>query len=233
PARDRISVAQEEQRLLKIKEARDDILNRLFNALVQTGRWSEAYEALKEIEDQPMKRADLRRLLESCVKSRAVPELLALPFEGELGIEADKALLGMAKKDLASGTPKVAIPTYQVLYAFRTQRQDFRGAAEILYEHLERLRHTPYHHPAHDPEDEMLVNVYVLLINTLACCGEEDAWLLAEPIQGVHREGSKRKLVTLADLRREYTAELDKRSDMLHGRFALVGGEEDAAMDVL
>ncbi|KAI7483876.1 hypothetical protein KC351_g4862 [Hortaea werneckii] len=233
PARDRISVAQEEQRLLKIKEARDDILNRLFNALVQTGRWSEAYEALKEIEDQPMKRADLRRLLESCVKSRAVPELLALPFEGELGIEADKALLGMAKKDLASGTSKVAIPTYQVLYAFRTQRQDFRGAAEILYEHLERLRHTPYHHPAHDPEDEMLVNVYVLLINTLACCGEEDAWLLAEPIQGVHREGSKRKLVTLADLRREYTAELDKRSDMLHGRFALVGGEEDAAMDVL
>ncbi|TKA28708.1 hypothetical protein B0A50_03036 [Salinomyces thailandicus] len=232
PAPERISVAQEESRLLKIKEARDEILNRLFNALVQTGRYAEAYEALAEIEDQPMKRSDLKRLLDSCVKQDAVPSLLELPFAGDLALEADKVLLAMAKKDLAAGTTSIATPTYQILFAFRTQRQDFRGAAEILYEHLERLRHTPYHHVVQDPEDETLVQVYVLLINTLACCGDEDAWLLADSIPGVHKQGRKRTLVTLADLRREYTAELDKRSDMLYGRFALVGGDEDA-MDVL
>lgn len=232
PVPERISLAQEEQRLLKIKEVSDEVLNRLFNALVQTGRYSEAYEALAQIEDQPMKRSNLKKLLDSCIKQDAVPSLLELPFEGDLALEADKALLAMAKRDLAAGTSSLATKTYQILYAFRTQRQDFRGAAEILYEHLERLRHTPYHHAVQDPEDETLVQVYVLLINTLACCGEDDAWLLADPIPGVHKGDRKRKLVTLADLRREYTAELDKRSDMLHGRFALVGDDEDA-MDVL
>jgi hypothetical protein len=68
------------------------------------------------------------------------------------------------------------------------------------------------------------------LINTLACCGESEGWLLADPIAGVHEPGRKRKLVTLDEVRREYSAELDKRSDMLQGRFPLVGGGD--AMDV-
>ncbi len=78
-----------------------------------------------------------------------------------------------------------------------------------------------------DPEEETLVQAYVLLINTLACCGEENAWLLADPIEGV---GGKRKLVTIADVRKEYGDELDRRSEILLGRFPLVAGE---AMDVL
>ena len=234
PIADRVAVSQEEQRLLRIKEARDEILNRLFNALDQTGRFKEAYDALAQIETPPMKKQALRKLLDSCVKQDAVPTLLELPFEGELALEADKMLLETAKKDLASGTTSRATPAYQTLYAFRTQRSDFRGAAEILYEHLERLRNTPHHHAVQDPEDETLTQVYVLLINTLACCGGDEAWLLADPIPGVHKEGRKRRLVKLADLRREYTAELDKRSDMLHGRFALVGGGgEGDEMDVL
>lgn len=233
PALDQIDAATEEQRLLKLKEERDEILNRLFNALVQTGRFGAAYEALVQIEGAPMKYAGLKKVVNACVKQDAVPILLELPFEGEMAREADKVLMEMAAKGMRDGTSSaVAMPAFQILYAFRTQRSDFRRAAEVLYEHLERLRHTPAHHAVQDPEDETLTQVYVLLINTLACCGEKDAWLLAEPIAGVHREGRKRRLVTLADLRREYTAELDKRSDMLHGRFALVGGGGDE-MDVL
>ncbi|KAK5121028.1 hypothetical protein LTR85_005812 [Meristemomyces frigidus] len=233
PTLDTIDSTTTEIRKLRLMGERDDILNRLFNALVQTGRFGHAYEALVQIEGAPMKSAGLKKVLDACVKQDAVPVLLELPFEGEMAREADGVLMHMARKGMRDGTSSaVATPAYQILYAFLTQRADFRGAAEVLYEHLERLRNTPAHHAVQDPEDETLTQVYVLLINTLACCGEKDAWLLAEPIAGVHREGRKRRLVTLADLRREYTAELDKRSDMLHGRFALVGGGGEE-MDVL
>ncbi|KXL47867.1 hypothetical protein M433DRAFT_152568 [Acidomyces richmondensis BFW] len=230
PADVKASASAEEARLLRVQHDRDEILNRLFNALNETGRYAEAYEALAEVGNPPMRRANLRKLLETGVKRLDIPSLLDLPFEGDLAFEADKVFADMVQKELSSGISTSPIQAYQVLYAFRTQRSDFRGAAEVLYEHLERLRHAPPHHAVQDPEDETLVQLYVLLINTLACCGDDDAWLLAEPIPGLHEANTKRRLVTLGDLRRDYAAELDKRSDMLHGRFAFAGEDE---MDVL
>lgn len=230
PADVKASASAEEARLLRVQHDRDEILNRLFNALNETGRYAEAYDALAEVGNPPIKRANLKKLLETGVKQGDAPCLMQLPFEGDLAFEADKIFADMAQKELASGTSTSATQAYQILYAFRTQRSDFRGAAEVLYEHLERLRHAPPHHAVQDPEDETLVQLYVLLINTLACCGDDDAWLLAEPIPELHEAHARRKLVTLGDLRRDYAAELDKRSDMLHGRFAFAGDDE---MDVL
>ncbi|KAK5168076.1 uncharacterized protein LTR77_006644 [Saxophila tyrrhenica] len=228
-----IDAVMEQQRLLsRGGPVREDLLSRLFNALLQTGRVHEAFEALHQLNDLPVKRAQLRRLLEACVKQDNVQELLDLPFEdANLVQEADAVLLSLAKKELAS-TSSSGRSFYRILYAFRTQRANFRGAAELLYEHLERLRHAHYKHGLQDPEDETLVDAYVLLINTLACCGEKDAWLLADPIAEVHGESKKRRLVQIADVRREYGAELDNRSDMLQGRFPLLPAAGDA-MDVL
>ncbi|KAK3634876.1 hypothetical protein LTR56_015001 [Elasticomyces elasticus] len=231
PALAKLDAAHEETQLLQLKETRDEILNRLFNALVLTGRYSDAHAALAEIEGLPMKRAGLKKLIDACVKQDCVPALLSLQWNKHMVEDADKVLLDLAKKDLASGSTGTSTPYYQVLYAFRTQQLDFQGAAEILHDHLQMMRYAPKHRAAQDPEDETLLQCYVLLINTLACCGEDDAWVLAEPIHGVHEEGTKRRLVTLADVRREYTSELDNRSQMLLGRFAVVGGGD--AMDVL
>ncbi|KAF2764638.1 hypothetical protein EJ03DRAFT_331683 [Teratosphaeria nubilosa] len=227
PAQKRMEAGGEEVHLLKLMHTRNEILSRLFTALRETGRWREAYEALAEIVGPPLQRSNLKKLIDGMIKQGdAVPELLALPFEGQLAIEADKALAEEAKKNLAarsSGAPAAV----QILYAFRAQRSDFRGAAEILYEHLQALLASQSHRRAvQDPEDETLPQLYVLLINTLACAGEDEAYLLAQG-SGL---GAKRRLVTLDELRREYAAELDKRSDMLHGRYALVG---DESMDVL
>ena len=208
---------------------RDELAGRLFNALVQTGRFGGAFDALNEIDNLNVKKANLKELIEKCVKQQAVPGLLALPFEdANLVQEADTILLNLAKKGLASGSAGTP-PYYQILYSFRTQRSNFRGAAEILYEHLERMSYTYSKHGMQDPEDETLLEAYVLLINTLACCGQQDAWLLADPIEGVS-EGKKRRLVTIDEVRREYGAELDRRSDVLQGRFPLIGGGEE--MDV-
>jgi len=167
-------------------------------------------------------------LVETCIKQDATTTLLALPFTTEHAAHADAVLLEMARKSLASGAT-AKIPHHQILYAFRTGHANYRGAAEILWEYLERLRHGE-NHQQQDPEDETLIQAYLLLINTLACCGKGEGWLLADPITGVHEPDRKRKLVTLDEVRREYSAELDRRSDMLQGRFPLVGGGD--AMDV-
>ena len=229
PAAARIEDTMEEIRLLRVRESKTELLSRLFNALVQTGRFSEAYKALVQIKDPVLQKADLQQLIQSCVTQDAVPTLLDLPLEGHFSSSADNILLSLAKKSLAAGSAS-STPYYQILYAYRTQRADFRGAAGILYEHLEQLRHGNKQ-VMQDPEDETLIQAYVLLINTLACCGEGEGWLLAEPIAGFHDVSRKRKLVTLDEIRREYSAELDQKCDILQGRFPLVGGSDE--MDML
>lgn len=227
----RVNIAQEEVRVMKAKLHYGKLLHTRFKALVETGRFQDAYEALANGAYPPEQRhGAFQTFIEKCVKQDAIPTFLAMPFEGELAAETDKALAELARTALASGLTTAAPASYhQVLYAFRTQRGDFRGGAEILYEHLERLRHSNDRRVL-DPEDEMLLHAYVLLINTMACCSEDDAWVLAEPITSVHGDGAKRKLVTLADVRREYNAEMDRRSNILAGRFPLIGGDD---MDLL
>jgi hypothetical protein len=228
PAMDRIDDTMKEIKLIKIRDTRSEIASHLFSALVKTGRFREAYDALQKC-NEDLRKANLRLLVETCIKQDSLPTLLALPFSSELAADADATLLALAKKSLASSSSATK-PHHQILYAFRSQRGNFRGAAEILYEHLERLRHgeaCQYQ----DPEDETTLQAFLLLINTLACCGEGEGWLLAEPIEGVHQAGQKRKLVTLEEVRRDYSAELDRRSDILQGRFPLVGGADDE-MDV-
>lgn len=229
PALDKINNTMDEIRLIKIRDIRSEIASRLFSALVKTGRFREAYDALRKCNGDLLK-ANLKLLVETCVKQDCVPALLALPLSSEHAADADAILLSMAKRSLAT-TSSATKPHHQILYAFRSQRGDFRGAAEILHEHLERLRHGEARRHQ-DPEDETLLQAYLLLINTLACCGEGEGWLLAEPIQGVHQADQKRKLVTLEEVRRDYSAELDRRSDILQGRFPLVGGGVADEMDV-
>ena len=168
-------------------------------------------------------------------------------------------LLSLTRKHLASapGTTSAinnessSTPSYaSILYAWRIRNNNFRGAAEILYERLQRLKHSP---AASSPDDESLLDCYLTLINTLACCGTDEAWILAERIEGLpnhshsHQNNKsktgrggkavdggdnvkappRRKIVTLEDMRREYSNELDRRSEILQGRFALVGNGDD------
>lgn len=220
----------EELKVIRVKEATIELWNRLFNARVQTGHFERAYDVLQHIQNPALQRSNLQTLIQTCVKRDAVSILLGLPITGDLVPEADKILLALAKKSMASGLPSG--PKYhQILFSFRTQHSNFRGAAAILYEHLERLRATmKYGIP--DPEDETIVQIYVLLINTLECCGAEEAWLLADPVNEVHGIGAKRRLVRLEDVRREFTEELDRRSEILQGRFPIFAGGGGEEMDV-
>lgn len=225
----------QEIKLMQQQQIRDDILGRLFNALVQTCRFEEAYTTLTEIMDPMIKRSNLKLLVKHCTKRHdptAANILLSLPIEGDLLKSTDDILLDLAREAMTKSPVTGSIapsPHHQILFAFRTAHGDFRGAAAILYEHLERLRKSPQGMMGRDPEDETLVRVYALLISTLACCGEGEAWLLADPTPGIRADEGrgKRKLVRLEDVRREYVRELDRRNDIILGRFGIVGGGED------
>jgi DNA repair protein RAD51/nuclear pore complex protein Nup160 len=108
------------------------------------------------------------------ITQRLTPHLLSFPFL-DLTQEVDALLLAQCHKqlNLASGPPY-----HQILYAFRITRNNFRGAASILYDRLQRLKSSSSQ--IHDPADETIANCYLMIINTLESVGKDDAYILAE-----------------------------------------------------
>lgn len=178
------------------------------------------------------------------------PHLLRLPFANDPALlhHLDSTLASLAAKtiDLEHG------PRYHTaLYAWRLARNDFRGAAAVLHQRLQRLQasststastnskanaDTPPSASAGltaDPssataQTQPVLNAYLALINVLACVEKSQAWILADT---GGEEGMKRRVVTLDDVRGEYQGELDRVAAMESGRFAFVG--DGAEMDVL
>jgi hypothetical protein len=169
------------------------------------------------------------------VSQEQTAPLLKYPFVG-LADEVDAILLSLCQKTLniSSGPPY-----HQILYSFRIARNNFRGAASILYERLQRLKTTSSKH--HDPADNSLTQCYLMIINTLSSVSKEDAYILAEqkmegagPPQwgiGQGKKLLKRQIVTLDSLRKEYQAELDRVAAIESGQFPFVEAADD--MDVL
>jgi len=163
-------------------------------------------------------------------------ELLKFPFVG-LTDSVDNILTSLCQKtlNLASGPPY-----HQILYSFRISRNNFRGAASILHERLQRLKTTST--KIHDPADESLTQCYLMIINTLSSVSKEDAYILAEqrieatggPPQwgiGQGKKLLKRQIITLDTLRKEYQAELDRVAAIESGQFPFVDPVDD--MDIL
>ncbi|KAK5241352.1 hypothetical protein LTR16_009470 [Cryomyces antarcticus] len=188
------------------------------------------------------RKAALTTLLTTIVHASQTALLLSLPFT-DLAADVDAILLSLCARTLniASGPPY-----HKLLYAWRLQHGDFRGAAEALWDRLQRLRDSSA--AAHDPGEEMVTHAYLALINCLASVAPDQAWILVEgalePAKGAGgRAGKgkaklgaggpmrkKRRVVTLEDVRREYQEELDRVAALEHGRFPFGGADE---MDVL
>jgi hypothetical protein len=169
------------------------------------------------------------------VSQQQAAQLLLYPFVG-LTDNVDAILSSLCQKtlNLTSG------PRYhEILYSFRIARNNFRGAASILHERLQRLKTTSSKH--HDPADTSLTQCYLMIINTLSSVSKEDAYILADqkvesggPPQwgiGQGKKLLKRQIVTLDSLRKEYQAELDRVAAIESGQFPFV--EADDEMDAL
>ncbi|KAF2131692.1 hypothetical protein P153DRAFT_336225 [Dothidotthia symphoricarpi CBS 119687] len=217
------------------EELKTDLLQRLFSASIQTSNFGEAYSAMTRHSDAALKHSSLQTLITSMVSQSHTGDLLKFPFVG-LSDDVDAILLSLCQKtlNLASGPPY-----HQILYSFRIARNNFRGAASILHERLQRLKTTSS--KVHDPADESLAQCYLMIINTLSSVRQEDAYILAEqrvdeagPPQwgiGKGKKLLKRQIITLDTLRKEYQAELDRVAAIESGQFPFVDPRDD--MDIL
>jgi hypothetical protein len=141
----------------------------------------------------------------------------------------------LAARASAGGGEPGAPPSadaYGALHALRARAGDLRGAAQCAWEYVARLRASGRSGAGgkavaavSDPRDERVVGAVLVVINALRCCAADEAWVLDDP-KLVGRTG-KRRVLWLADVRREYVGLLDRISEVESGKYAFVGGGED------
>jgi len=178
---------------------------------------------------------NLQKIITSMVEQSQTTALLKFPFI-DLTDDVDLILSNLCheKLNLASGPPY-----HQILYSFRLSRNNFRGAATILYEKLQRLKSTSSQ--VHDPADESITQCYLMIINALSSVNARDAYILADQRIddrapqawqiGQGKKLLKRHVVTLETLRKEYQAEIDRVAAIESGQFAFMDPADD--MDIL
>jgi nuclear pore complex protein Nup160 len=211
---------------------RTEMQSRLFNAAIQTARFELAHSILALFADNAIQHSSLRTLVTKMCESSYASQLTKLPFVGLQ--DAVDAIL--AQKCLGIVDVTVGVPYHKILYAWRIQRSDFRGAASISLERLQRLQQSGDGDKmiGEDGLETPVTKQYIALINALSCVEPKHAWILSEepPRKGNSGRNTqpKRKVVTLADLRRAYQDELDRIAAIQNNQFAFAGGDE---MDVL
>ncbi|KAG9248812.1 nucleoporin Nup120/160-domain-containing protein [Calycina marina] len=200
---------------------RTELLSRLFNAAIQTSRWDLAHSTLSLFTDTALQHSSLRTLVTKMCESSNSTHLLSLPF-----IALQPAVDAILTQKCAATTDVIgSIPYHKILYAWRIQHSDFRGAAAVSLQHLQRLK------DASNPDNVAIEEQYIVLLNALGCVDPKNAWILNEEPAGKTRKLSVRKVVTLADVRKEYQAELDRIAAIENNQFEFAG--EDMEVDML
>jgi hypothetical protein len=206
------------------------------------------------------RKSNLQLFIRTLSTSPSLPLLTTTLPTLTLASEIDATLASLAKSALNVTSP-TAPPFHKILYAFRVARGDFRGAAEVLWDRLQRLKSSGGGVNAamgavSEVEDDEVLSTCLLLINCLAVVGEGQAWIVAEwreeepapakgmgkkhavvekkKVKGMARSGKvHRGVVTLEDIRKLYQEELDARDTIEQGRFAFWGGDEEEGDTVL
>jgi nuclear pore complex protein Nup160 len=211
---------------------RTEMHSRLFNAATQTAHFELAYSILALFTDNALQLSSVRTLVTKMCESSYASQLTELPFIGLQ--DAVDSILAQKCQSIVDVT--VGVPYHKILYAWRIKRSDFRGAATISLERLQRLQQSGDGDKiiGEDGLETPITKQYIALINALSCVEPKQAWILSEepPRKGNAGKNSqqKRKVVTLDDLRRAYQEELDRIAAIQNNQFAFAGGDE---MDVL
>lgn len=163
--------------------------------------------------------------------------LTTYPFVG-LQDEIDEALSGKCETilDVIHGPP-----FHKVLYAWRIERGDYRGAASVLHQRLQRLKTANV--GSSDPQAKIVTDGFLALLNVLSCVDEDQAWILSSNRTDADNIGTgetgkgggtdakrakkggmasgpqKRQVLTLKDITDEYQRETDRQGLLLHGGF--------------
>lgn len=224
---------------------KSDLLSRLFTAELQLYNFTSAFAAISQFTDKALQKSSMSRLVRSIISmiaagsggAQGLATLGSLPV-GQISTLAnvvDDTLHDLAIKqtsipDAIDTCPlrPHAIDYMKLLYTYRLQHNNFRGAVSILLERLSLIKRTG--RARSDPQATELRHAYLLLINTLASVAPEDAYVLSEvPVSETSGAGGKQRriVVTLEDLRRDYQALLDRCSRIERGDYEFFVDEQD------
>lgn len=214
---------------LQQNKLRTEMHSRLFNAAIQTSRYELAYSVLSLYTDAALQHSSLRTLISKMCESSHAAQLINLPFIG-LQEEVDEVL---AQKCQGIVDVTVGIPYHKILYSWRIRRSDFRGAAAISLERLQRLlANGDGDRPiGEDDLETPVTRQYLALINALSCVDPKQAWILSEEptkklSQGIKTLQTKRRVVTLDEIRKSYQDELDRIAAIENNQFAFHDADE-------
>ncbi|KAI9732504.1 MAG: hypothetical protein M1818_007542 [Claussenomyces sp. TS43310] len=217
-----------------------DLQNRLFNAAIQTSLFDVAYSTISSFTDSVLQLSALRILVLHMCENSAASQLLDFPFLGLQGTVDDV----LAQKCRGLVDVNIGVPYHKILYAWRVKRNDFRGAAMVCVDRLQKLQISGGADPAlsrgeyagQDALETPITNQYLALINALSCVDPKQAWILSESAYenfldaGNRGVGVKSKVVTIQDARRGYQNELDRIAAIDSGQFDFAAIDE---MDIL
>lgn len=192
---------------------RTDILSRLFHASLKTCQFDQAYSALSRYRDLALQKSALSSLISGILVASGpgttgLKEILHLPTSlfPNIASHVDETLMlltrrqGSYSSSLDLGRSADDAPDYRrILQAYRIARSDYRGAAEIAYGNVQRLRNARDNPASHlfvgrgkeadqnnmveedDPESKEIRHELLSLINLLACVDKSEAYILVEP----------------------------------------------------
>ncbi|RDA88031.1 hypothetical protein CP532_5258 [Ophiocordyceps camponoti-leonardi (nom. inval.)] len=205
-----------------------DMLSRLFHAALATSQFELAHTSLFSMRDQALRQSSLRLLVDRMCETYHSTELVSLAFPG-MQNEVDTLLARRCKSttDVVHG-----FPYHQVLYSWRIKRDNYRGAAAVLLDRIQKLRLAGEadRMTGDDVLDTPVTRQYLLLINALSCLDPKQAWVFDEGEAGRPEEArGKRSVVSLADIKKQYRNELDRIAAIQNNEF---GFEADDVMDI-
>lgn len=212
---------------------RTDLLSRLFHASLKTCQFDQAYSALARYKDLALQRSALSSLISSILTvsgpgAAGLKQILRFPTSlvPNIASHVDEVLVSLARKQPSSSSwldidnketdPSPDYP--RILQAYRIARNDYRGAAEIAYRNVQRLREardTPSSAlalkakqdiddtgiPEDDAESKEIRHELLSLINLLASVDKSEAYILVEtgPLASAGPSASQNRRAAQAD----------------------------------
>jgi nuclear pore complex protein Nup160 len=192
---------------------RTDLLSRLFHASIKTCQFDQAYSALARYQDLALQRSALSSLITSILAvsgpgAAGIKQILRFPtaLVPNIASHVDEVLVSLARKQIAftswtdidNNEVDASSTDYtRILQAYRIARNDYRGAAEIAYRNVQRLRkardapssalvRTSRREvevtgvPEDDLESKEIRHELLSLINLLASVDKGEAYILVE-----------------------------------------------------
>ncbi|KAL2858412.1 nucleoporin Nup120/160-domain-containing protein [Aspergillus pseudodeflectus] len=199
---------------IEVARLQNDLLSRLFYASLQTCQFNQAYSALSRYRDPALQKYALGSLITSILAasgsgSAGLEQILHFPTSliPNIASHVDEILSSLARKqpsfssllDTSNKWAQGTVDYQRILQAYRIKRGDYRGAAEVAYHNVERLRQardTSTHHlilskakagdtfhpplDEDDPESNEIRHELLSLINLLACVDKSEAYILVD-----------------------------------------------------